>query len=142
MQVEIVGAHQGQAEGIGFVSLLIDGKLAIDAGNLLSGLSLPAQARIEAVLLTHKHWDHLKDLPGLAHNHWETKDLVLYCLDDTREALEQYFFNGVIWPRMTEPVGGRHILQFNRVEPEQDFDLLGYHILPITMSHTLQTVGY
>ncbi len=40
MQVRILGAHQGQTRDMGFMSILIDGHLAIDAGNLLSGLTL------------------------------------------------------------------------------------------------------
>ncbi len=40
MQVRLLGAHQGASCDIGFMSLLVDGKLAIDAGGLTSALTL------------------------------------------------------------------------------------------------------
>ena len=142
MQVRLLGAHQGASRDIGFMSLLVDGRLAIDAGGLTSALTLEEQEQIEAVLVTHKHYDHTKDLPGLAHSLWEIKSTVVYCLDDTRRALQDYYFNGVIWPRLITVPEGYYPLIFHKVEPEQSFSLLGYDITPVTVSHSVPTVGY
>jgi ribonuclease BN (tRNA processing enzyme) len=142
MQVRLLGAHQGASRDIAFMSLLVDGRLAIDAGGLTSALTLEEQEQIEAVLVTHKHYDHTKDLPGLAHSMWEIKSTVIYCIDDTRQALQDYYFNGVIWPRLITVPKGFYPLIFHRVEPEQPFSLLGYDVTPITVSHSVPTVGY
>jgi ribonuclease BN (tRNA processing enzyme) len=127
---------------MGFMSILVDDRLAIDAGNLLASLTLEEQRRVEAVLLTHMHWDHIKDLPGFAHNWWQSRSLALYCADDTREALERYMFNDVIWPSMQRKVGDYHPVVFHRVEAGKTFSLLGYEVTSVPMSHTVPTLGY
>lgn len=142
MEIRLLGAHQGASRDIGFMSLLVDGRLAIDAGGLTSALTLDEQERIEAVLVTHKHYDHTKDLPGLAHSMWEIKSTVVYCLDDTRKALQDYYFNGDIWPRLITVPEGYYPLIFHKVEPGRPFSLLGYDVTPVSVSHSVPTVGY
>src|SRR5207253_897656 len=116
--------------------------LAIDAGGLSTSLTREEQMQIEAVLITHRHFDHIKDLPGLAHTVWETKDLQLYCIADTRDALQAHMFNGVVWPALRKREEGYYAVVFNEVEAGRAFDLLGYSIYPVAMSHTVPTVGY
>lgn len=142
MRVQILGAHQGESRDIRFISLLIDGRLAIDAGGLTSTLSLDEQAAIEAVLLTHRHFDHVKDLPLLAHNTWEEKSLQLYCTADTRKSLQDHIFNDVIWPSMKQKVEGYYPVVFNEVVPGKSLDVVGYEVIALAMPHTVPTVGY
>ena len=68
MKIRILGAHNIESKDTGCSSLLIDGVLALDAGALTSRLSLKAQQRLEALLLTHRHFDHVKDIPTLGMN--------------------------------------------------------------------------
>ncbi|HST04182.1 MAG TPA: MBL fold metallo-hydrolase [Chloroflexia bacterium] len=124
------------------MSILVDGKLAIDAGGLTTALTLEEQANIEAILVTHKHFDHVKDLVGLAHNNWQVRSLHIHCIDDTRDALQAHIFNDVLWPTMSEQIGPYYPLTWHRVEAGAQFDLLGYSITPIEMSHSVPTVGY
>ena len=55
MKVKILGAHALESTETKFMSILVDGVLALDAGGLTSSLSLPSQEEIKAVLLTHSH---------------------------------------------------------------------------------------
>src|SRR5687768_12521050 len=142
MRIQILGAQQGESRDMRFMSLLIDGHLAIDAGGLTSSLSWEEQHAIEAVLITHRHFDHIKDLPVLAHNIWETKSLQIYCTEDTRTMLERHLFNGEIWPRMRQTTSGYHRIEFNEVTADKSFNLLGYEILPVNMPHSVPNVGY
>jgi ribonuclease BN (tRNA processing enzyme) len=142
MQVQILGAHQGESRDMRFMSILIDGHLAIDAGGLTNSLSLDEQHAVDAVLITHQHYDHIKDLPMFAHNLWDTRDINVYCTYDTRLMLERHIFNNEIWPSMVKNKIGDHHMIFHSVEPGHEFSLLGYSILPVPMVHTVPTVGY
>ena len=142
MLVKLLGAHQGDNRDARFMSILVDGVLAIDAGGLTQALTEDEQIALEAVLLTHRHFDHIKDLPGLAHTRWRDKPLPLYCLADTRDALKAHVFNDVLWPALREEVEGYYPVLYHEVTPNSSFNLAGYGVTPIEMSHTVPTVGY
>ena len=65
MHLQILGGHQVESAEGRATAFLIDQTIAIDAGGLAGGLTLAEQARIEAVLVTHYHFDHVTDLPFL-----------------------------------------------------------------------------
>jgi len=68
MKIRFLGAHNYETKDTRLVSLLIDDVLAIDVGGLSSSLSFEEQCKIKAVLLTHQHYDHVRDIPTLAMN--------------------------------------------------------------------------
>lgn len=142
MKLTLLGAHQGETKTARFMSILVDGVLAIDAGGLTGALSSAEQLAIEAVILTHRHFDHIKDLPGFWHTRWEHRDMQLHCLHDTRDALRAHVFNNTLWPSLEMAQGGYYPVVFNDVEPDRAFNLIGYSILPISVSHTVPTIGY
>ncbi len=142
MEVKLLGAHQGQSREIGFMSIQVGKNLAIDAGGLVTALSLEEQSQIEAMLITHRHYDHIKDLVGLAHNNWMLRSLHIYCIDDVREALQAHIFNDVLWPTMSVQIGPYFPITWHRVEPGVPFEVQGYKVTPIEMSHTVPVVGY
>ena len=68
MYIRVLGAHHCESQDSKLVSLLIDDVLAIDAGALTSSLSFAEQQKLTAILLTHQHYDHIKDIPAIAMN--------------------------------------------------------------------------
>jgi cAMP phosphodiesterase len=124
------------------MSLLIDGCLAVDAGSLTSSLTLEEQVAVQAVLITHRHFDHVKDLPLIAHNTWQSRSLQLYSTAETRDALLEHIFNDVIWPDMRQTSDGFYPVVFNVIEPDKPFRVLGYEAVAIPMPHSVPTVGY
>lgn len=142
MKVRLLGAHQGENKSARFMAMLIDGRLGIDAGGLTHALSSEEQMAIDALLITHRHFDHIKDLPGLAHTRWTERELELYCTEDTREAIQAHIFNNVVWPALREYESGYYPVMYKEVEAGCAFNLLGYDVLPIEVSHTVPTVGY
>ena len=68
MKIQFLGAHNCESATTRLVSILIDDVLALDAGSLTSTLSIEAQLNLKAVLLTHHHYDHIRDIPALGMN--------------------------------------------------------------------------
>lgn len=142
MQIHLLGAHQGESREFRFISFLVDARLAIDAGGLTSSLTLDEQLALDAVLITHRHYDHIKDLPMLAHNLWETKSIDIYAIPDTIAALRKHIFNDVVWPNVEIASEGFFPVLFHPVEPNRWFEVLDYRVYAIPMPHTVPAVGY
>ena len=62
MELRILGAHNMESKDTRMASHLIDGVLAIDAGGLTGALSFEEQQGIRAVILSYRHFDHVRDV--------------------------------------------------------------------------------
>lgn len=143
MKVRILGAHQLSSAGAMSTSLLIDGVLAIDAGSVASALTLAEQDSIRAVLVTHQHHDHIKDIPALGLNAVRSGATNIFCSEETRRAILAHLLNDSLWPDLTRiPSPDHPALAFLTVEPLRPFDVGGYEALAVPMVHTVPTLGY
>ncbi|OGO40350.1 MAG: hypothetical protein A2147_00865 [Chloroflexi bacterium RBG_16_57_8] len=143
MNIRILGAHARETASSKCVSILVDGILAIDAGALTSSLDISEQQRLEAVLLTHAHYDHLRDIPSLALNLFrECAQLQLYCTEGVRQAIQSHLLNGVLYPRFEELVPGNPTVIFNRLKARADCMIGRYKVSAIPMHHPGAAVGY
>lgn len=145
MEVQILGAHLAEVKGARLTSLLIDSVLVVDAGGVTSALSLPEQKKIEAVLLTHHHFDHTRDLVTLAANtgyYWR-KQLVVcaprYTLDIVSPALlsSPLYINFFEYPSKEKPT-----VVLEAIEPYSRKTIAGYDVLALPVKHSAPTVGY
>lgn len=124
-------------------SILIDDMVAIDAGGLASSLSLRDQARLKALLITHQHYDHVKDLPGLAMSLWERRASIgVYSTRPVYLALRTYFFDGHLYPDFLEPRDGIRVIDFSVIEPHRREEIEGYAVEAIPMAHPVPAVGF
>ncbi|HMA37495.1 MAG TPA: MBL fold metallo-hydrolase, partial [Chloroflexia bacterium] len=143
MHIRLLGVHQGESKTTKFISILVDDVLAIDAGSLTSGLTFEEQSKLASILVTHCHYDHIKDIPMIAFNMMHTNQIMVYCQADTREALESHIMNQSIWPKMYDiPRPEAPSIRFYDVQAGQQFRADGYSVLPIQMQHPVPTVGY
>ena len=94
MEIRILGAHNIESYQTRLTSLLVDGALAIDTGRLTSSLSLNEQQKIAAVLLTHHHFDHSRDLATLAMSARFWGPVKIYALPQTREMVHSCLLDG------------------------------------------------
>jgi ribonuclease BN (tRNA processing enzyme) len=142
MRIRVLGAHQGEDSNFRFTSLLIDGWLAVDAGALTSTLSLAEQLAIKAVVISHSHWDHVKDLPTLAYNFFNAgRSLQVICQTDTFNTLRELFFTSGIWPDLTTRPSGAPTLAPVPVEPGETLQLEGYDLAFFSSCHKVPTLG-
>lgn len=138
-----MGAHNCESQSSKLVSLLIDGVLAIDAGGLTSSLSFEAQLKLKAVLLTHQHYDHIRDVPALAINLFlQGNTIDIYSIRPVYDAISSRLLNGELYPKFLEMPESKPTLRFTELEPYLTQNVAGYDILAIPVNHPVPTVGY
>jgi cAMP phosphodiesterase len=144
LEVRILGAHSSEAKGMRMSAILIDGVLALDAGGLTSSLSLAEQQRIKAILLTHHHFDHSRDLVMLAANGaYFPAPVEIYALNQTLEVINYCLLDGKIyadfskWPSKDNPY-----LHQKMVEPLKPQNIHGYEVLPVPVRHAVSAIGF
>ena len=143
MEIKILGAHNTESLNTRLAGILVDGVLALDAGSLTSSLGLDEQLKLEAVLLTHRHYDHIRDIPALGMGLFLSgKSLDIYAPTDALKVLTDYCLNGDIYPRFTHKPAEKPVLVFKPVNPGKEFDIGSYHVLPVAMPHSVPSVGY
>jgi 3',5'-cyclic-nucleotide phosphodiesterase len=124
---------------------VLDERLAIDAGSLTSGLDLPLQCALEAVLISHAHLDHIRDLATIADNRAQQgcKPLLVAGTRATLGVLKKHFFNGLLWPDFTQiPTKDEPTIRYQVLVPEQRVTIAGYGVRAIAVTHTIDTCAF
>ena len=146
MKIRVLGCHGGETPRHRTSSFLVDETLAIDAGALTSALELPDQRKVQAVLVSHAHMDHIRDLATIADNRCQQggPPLEIVGLKSTLDALRKHFFNDLLWPDFSRiPVGDQGMtIVYREVEPEQTIEVAGKSVLPVNVSHTIDTAAF
>ena len=143
MEIHILGAHNLESAESRLVSLLIDDILALDAGSLTSSLSLPAQGNIKAILLTHYHFDHIRDIATLGLGTAYMSTTKVYSTPLVLDTLSSHLINGKIYPRLAQwPSPESPSLKFHPMEPYQQEVIEGYEVMMLPVRHNVPTVGY
>ncbi len=144
MQVRVIGAHQLETPNTRHTCFLVDEVLAIDAGSLVTALTLHEQKKIKAILLTHRHLDHLRDVPGLGLlTLYEGGTIPIYSLAETLEILKSKLMDGVLYPDFTKDLtnlGPKYSLK--PVSPGELIEVLEYEVHAVSVPHAAPTLGY
>ena len=142
MRIEILGAHMTEIANIRPSALLIDDVLALDAGSLCSSLSLSAQQKLKAILLTHHHYDHVRDIPVLAMNLSPERSIEIYSTATAFEVLSTHLLDGAIYPNFLRWPDHNPAVRFTTITPYQPTDIAGYSVLAVPVPHTVPTIGF
>jgi len=143
MNIRFLGAHNCESESTKLISLLIDDMLVIDAGAITSSLSLEAQQKIKAVLLTHQHYDHIRDMPTLGMNLLlHGASVAVYSLPVVHDIVTTHLLDDEIYPNFHQRPRRNPTLKFNIIEPLKDEMIEGYSVLAVPVSHSVPAVGY
>lgn len=144
MEIRLLGAHSLETADTRLVSILVDGVLALDAGGLTSSLSLPEQQRLRCLLLTHGHYDHIKDVAAIAVSKaYLGGSLKVYATAHTIDLMATHILNGKVFPKFTElpsvetPAIIYCPLRTYRPEPVDS-----YTVLALPVKHTTGSVAY
>lgn len=145
MDLRVVGCHGGESAKHRTSAFVLDGKLAIDAGSLTSGLSLRDQYRLEACLVSHSHLDHIRDLATIADNRVQKgcEPLVVAGTKPTLDVLAKHFFNGVVWPDFSRiPSAKRPGIRYLALKAGTRTNVAGYMVRPIPVTHTIDCSAF
>lgn len=143
MNIKILGAHRCESRNTRYSTLLIDDVLVLDGGGITSSLSLEAQQRLKAVLLTHQHYDHVRDVLALAMNLYLSDNAVdVYSALPARDVLGSHFFDGDLFPNFLETPQENPVVKYTVIEPLQAFQVGGYSVTAVPVNHSVPTVGY
>jgi len=143
MNIKILGAHNCESRSTRLTSLLVDKTLVLDAGGLTSSLSLPEQLKIKAILLTHQHYDHIRDIPSLAMNFYlHNASIDIYSSSATYQVLVDCLLNSRLYPDFLQEPKSNPTVRFITVEQYQNYHIGDYSILTTKSNHSVLTFGY
>ena len=144
MELRILGAHNMESRDTRFAAHLVDGILALDAGGLTRSLSFEEQEQIRAIVLTHRHFDHVRDLLpfGLTmRDKGVTVDV--FGIKDTLDFVTEKLMDGSLYPNFLEfPTPECPIYAFHEIEPLVEFLVLNYTVKAVPVPHAVPAVGY
>jgi len=141
--VRFLGTHNEESKNTRLVSILIDGKLAIDAGSLVSELTFSEQEKIEAILLSHGHYDHIRAIPAFAFNN-SSRTTPVFATQPTLEILTSHLVDGLIYPDFTRKNDflPQPALKLCRLEVYHPQNIGEYTVTALPVNHPLETVAF
>lgn len=145
MKLKVLGPHGGELPGCKSTCFLVDGRLALDAGSLTSTLTLPELARVDDILLTHSHFDHVKDLPMLSDVLVGQRDkpVTIHSNTECIDTLKENLFNNVLWPDFTRiPTKKEPVYKLKSFKPGASMKIGGYQVKSVLVTHPVESCGY
>ncbi len=146
MKIELLPSTVGcSGSGQYGTTILIDEIIAVDAGTLGLMRPLERQERIEHVVLTHAHIDHIASLPVFLDNMSGRMPSVptVHAGTETLDILKRHIFNDQIWPDFLRlPTPQQPLLKLNALQPETAVSLAHVTMTPVPLHHTTPVLGY
>jgi 3',5'-cyclic-nucleotide phosphodiesterase len=145
VELRVIGCHGGETPKHRTSAFVVDERIAIDAGSLTSGMELKAQNALEAVLVSHAHLDHVRDLATIADNRCQNdaEPLVVAGTKGTIAVLKKHFFNNLLWPDFaTIPSARRPAIRYLELKPEKKTTIAGYEVCAVPVSHTIECCAF
>ncbi len=145
MRLRVLGCSGGELPRHRTTCFLVDGKLAIDAGALTASLPLEELLELDDIVLTHSHFDHVKDVPLLS-------DLLpgrrrtpvrIHASTACARTLRESLFNDELWPDFTRiPDQRTPVMEIRPFDPERPFRIGRYTVRPVRVDHPVESVGF
>lgn len=142
MHIQILGAHNSETRDTRLTCLLLDNMIALDAGALTSTLTLPEQKRIKHLLITHKHYDHVRDLLTLGINTRKDGMSLIYSIEEVLKSIKEYHINGRLYPDFTKSPDVVPKFRLVEVIEGDPFKVEDYEVKAIEVRHGVPAVGY
>lgn len=142
MKIRILGAHSIEANSARPAALLVDKILALDAGSLCSSLTLSEQQKVKSILLTHYHYDHVRDIPFIGMNMAHMGTVNIYSTSTVFDTLSSHLLDDIMYPDFRKWPEHQPALRFITIEPHRPFEVDGYSVLALPVPHSIPSVGF
>ena len=149
MNLQVLGCSGAIAAGCRTTAFLLDDDILIDAGTGVGDLALEALARIDHILISHSHLDHVLAIGLLADSVMRLRrargrpPIQVRALPETLAALRDHIFNGVIWPDFTRLPSAEHpVLELLPIAVGDVLTLGGKRVEVLSALHTVPAVGF
>ncbi len=145
MKIQVLGGFGGESIDCRMTSLLINDRVALDAGSLAQALAVDEQVKVHSIVLSHSHMDHTNSLPFFIENVYGKSNgaIRIHSSPATIYAIRKYLFNNATWPDFTRLPN--HLLpavQFEELADEVPLELDGISFTPIPVDHLVPTHGF
>lgn len=149
MQITVLGCAGSMTAGHHTTAFLVDEVLLVDAGSGVGTLTVEAMQRIDHVLLSHAHLDHVLGLPLLAdavlrhRSECGLGPIHVHALPETLAVLKDHLFNHRLWPDFTRlPTADGPILQLHPLHIGEQRQLGPYGVWVLPARHVVPCAGY
>lgn len=147
MTIRVLGCSGSIAAGSRTTAFLLDDDVLIDAGTGVGDLTLDELARIDHVLVSHSHLDHVLAIGLLADSVARRRagrpPIQVHALPATLAALRQHLFNGVIWPDFTRLPSAEHpVLAFTPLAVGDVLSVGARRVEVLPATHTVPAAGF
>jgi cAMP phosphodiesterase len=145
IKIRVLGCHGSIGLGFYTSSYLINNHILLDAGTGVGQLTLDEMSKIEHVLLTHAHMDHIACLPLIIDTTITSrkKPLTIWASKETISSLKQHIFNNQIWPDFSAiPSIETPFLNYQPIHHFEQFKVIDVSFRAIPVIHTIPTVAF
>ena len=145
MQIRILGCSGGIGGNLRTTSMLLDNDVLVDAGTGVGDLTITELLKIDHVVRTHSHLDHITSLPWLVDRVGPMREMpvTVHCAEATRKILQEHIFNWKVWPDFTEiPSKASPCLRYSTFSVGDSIDLDGRRIKVLPANHVVPAVGF
>ncbi len=127
------------------LTIVIDDRVAIDAGCLAFSCSDKQRAQVRDIILTHTHMDHIAGLPMFIDDLFATltESIKIHATREMIDILERDIFNWAIYPRFSELTNDTgHVVEYSEFERGSSLDVAHLKVQSIAVNHAVSANGY
>lgn len=127
------------------LTMVIDDRVAIDAGCLAMACSDLQRANIRDILLTHTHLDHIAGLPMFIDDLFAslTEPIRIHATAGMVKTLERDIFNWSIYPRFSELSNENGaVVEYREITAGEVFEVAHLSLQAVPVNHEVAANGY
>lgn len=146
LTLRVLGASGGIGGRRRTSTYLLGERALVEAGTGVADLELEDMARIDDVLVTHAHVDHVVSLPLLVDSVSDRREtpVTLHATKAVLQDLRAHLFNGRLWPDFSRIrlASGEPALRFSEVEVGSPVVVGGASLTAIQANHGVPAIGF